>query len=108
MPVPVLLASLSVAASFAVAFGAPPAVRALVVVPFLLVAPGLAWTRLLHLERVDAELMLAVAASLSFETMVALGLVYAHIWHPEIGFAVFVAVTLGGVYVQLKTAADRA
>jgi hypothetical protein len=106
-PVPVFLVALSVAASLAVALSAPPAVRAVFVVPFLLVAPGLAWTRLLHLERPEAEVMLAVAASLSFETLVALALVYSHVWVPKLGLVVFVAVTLAGVLVDLRTRAEQ-
>jgi hypothetical protein len=65
--------------------------RVVLVLVFLLVAPGLAYVPLLGLRDPVLELVLAVGVSIAFETLLVTGQVYAGLWSPT-GSLVLVAV----------------
>lgn len=75
--------------------------RALVVVPFLLVFPGLAWVRLLRLADKITMLMLAIALSVVIDTVVSGALVYAGARSPNTALAIVIALTLCGGVVEV-------
>lgn len=70
--------------------------RAIVVPPFLLVFPGLAWARLLRISDRTMTMILAIALSIVVDTVVPGTLVYASAWSPSTAVAVVLAVTLAG------------
>jgi hypothetical protein len=73
-----------------------PSARPVAALPFLVVCPGLAWTRVL---RVGAtfSLLLGVALSFALDTIVSTALLYAHVPSARASLAVLVAITLGGL-----------
>ncbi|MCA1672159.1 MAG: hypothetical protein LC799_08140 [Actinobacteria bacterium] len=97
---PVLIVLSGTAASIVTFTGAFPNVRPFVVLPFLLLCPGLAWVRLLRFESGLAELTLAVALSLVFATAVPAGMLYAGAWSPRGSFAVLFALTLVALVLE--------
>ncbi len=92
---------LSGAIAASVTFGSVlPALRPFVVLPFLLLCPGLAWVRLLRLESPLAEFTLAVALSLVLATVVAAGMLYAGAWSPKGSLTVLLGFTLAALVVD--------
>ncbi len=83
-----------------------PGLRPFVVLPFLLLCPGLAWVRQLRLEYPLAELTLAVSVSLVLDTVVAAGMLYAGAWSPKGSLALLLALTL--VALVLDAVRDKA
>ncbi len=71
---------------------APP--RAPLVLAFLLVSPGFALVRLLHLGDRVAELTLVLALSVALDAIVPGVLLYADLWSPPAGLVVLFAVVL--------------
>lgn len=84
-----IVAVASLVVLFAVAQVHSP-VRAVLVVVFLLVGPGLAYVPLLGLRDPVLELVLAVGLSIALETLLVTGQVYAGLWSPT-GSLVLVA-----------------
>jgi len=74
---------------------------------FLLVCPGLALVRLLHLDDLVSEVMLAVAFSLTLDALVASTMLYAGVWSPGGALAVLISVSIGGATLQALRAASR-
>ena len=99
---PVVLALSTLAAGVAVYGGLPGAIRAPVVLWFVLVCPGMALIRLVRLGSVAAELTLAVALSIALAVLVPSALLYADAWSPPLGLAILMALTTAA------TAADGA
>ena len=91
------------AVSVVVFTGALPAVQPFVVLPFLLLCPGLAWIRLLRLESGLAELTLSVALSLVLTTGVAGAMLYAGAWSPRGSLAVLLALTVVALVLDVAT-----
>jgi hypothetical protein len=91
---PLACASLTGVAAAAVLNGGVPSVRAAVVLPFLLVCPGVAVARLLRLRDRVAELVLGLALSAAIDGGVPGILLYAHAWNVRLAFAIICAVTL--------------
>lgn len=87
--------------------GAFPGLRPFVVLPFLLLCPGLAWVKLLRLESRLAELTLAVALSLVLATAVAAGTLYAGAWSPRLSLAVLLTLTLLAVALDTRRPSRR-
>jgi uncharacterized membrane protein len=77
-------------------------VRGFVVFAFLLVAPGLAFIRLFHIQDWMVELVLSIGLSVSIDTIVALILLYTQKWFPLIGFGIILAITGIGVILQIS------
>jgi hypothetical protein len=98
-PAVLLLAAAGVSA--VTYLGVWPSARAAIALPFLVVCPGLAWTRLLRIEPVLNEVLLGVALSLALDTVVSTSLLYVHVPSARASLGVLLAITLGGL------AADR-
>jgi uncharacterized membrane protein len=64
--------------------------RPVLVIPFLLVCPGLALVRRLRLAEWWVELMLAIGVSVAVDTLLATAMVYAGVWSPRLLLAVLV------------------
>lgn len=105
--VPLLWALTSVAAAAVVVSlllaDVPPAVRAPAVLAFVFVFPGLALVRPLAVsdDRLT-ELTLGVALSVAISVLVPTGLLYLGLWSPKGALAVLVAITLGGVALEVS------
>jgi hypothetical protein len=79
----------------------PVPVRALAIVGFVLVCPGLAWIRLLGIQDRLAEWTLGVALSISIATIVASIQAYTGAWSPR-GMVVALAIlVLAAVATEL-------
>jgi hypothetical protein len=75
--------------------------RPILVFGFLLICPGMAFVRLLHLRDRFAELMLAVALSLAITTLVSEMLVLMGIWSPAGSVLAIVSIAIAGAVLQL-------
>jgi hypothetical protein len=75
--------------------------RAIVVLWFMLVCPGMAIVRLLRLSDPLTEFAIAVALSLAIETVLAVALLYAGSANFEVTFGVLLVVTLAAVAVDV-------
>jgi hypothetical protein len=73
--------------------------RAVLTVLFLLVGPGLAVTRMLHLGETVSEVTIAIATSLGMETAVATALLVTGFWSPGTALAVVIIITLACVVI---------
>lgn len=81
-----------------VAPGSP--IRPLVVLPFLLVGPGISLVRLLGLRDVVLELTLACSVGIMLATLVASAMAYFGGWLPRLGLAVLMCITLGASLID--------
>jgi O-antigen/teichoic acid export membrane protein len=68
-------------------------VRVVLALGFLLFGPGLALGELLQVRDPVQRLALATGASLALETLVALALIYAGAYSPELAFAIVLGVS---------------
>lgn len=98
---PVLLFSALLAGVLAFANLDSP-LRAVIVLWFMLVCPGLALVRLIRLADPVAELAVGVAASVALATLVASALLYAGLWSPQAVLAVLIGATVTGVALDLR------
>jgi hypothetical protein len=76
--------------------------RPLVTTWFLLACPGLALMLLLPRRGGVTLFVLAIATSLSLETIVGVAMLETSTWSPRAALAVFIAVTLAGSALQLR------
>jgi hypothetical protein len=76
--------------------------RPLVTTWFLLACPGLALILLLPRRGAVTLFVLAIATSVSLETIVAEAMLETSTWSPRAALAVFIAVTLAGSALQLR------
>jgi len=83
-----------------VALPVPVGARAVVVVPFLLVCPGLSLVRLLGVGDALDQVVLGIAASMGLEAVAAEVSLLVGAWSPVAVFAVFVALTLVAVAAE--------
>jgi hypothetical protein len=98
-PVGILLSVLALAASMALDVEGP--VRPVLSIWFFVVCPGAAWVRLMGVGGGAVRWTIAIAASLSFEVLVALGMVYTGWWSVGGGFAIVAAVAVVGALTEL-------
>lgn len=103
---PMALASAALACVL-VALDPESVVRAVAVLWFVLVCPGLSVVRLARLDDRLAEASVAVAASLAIAGGTSGALMYAGWWSPPRVLAVLVAVTIAGVAAELRAPAGR-
>lgn len=80
-----------------------PPVRHLISFWFLLVCPGMAYVPLLHIRDGPVEWTLAVALSLALDAIVATLMVYTGNWWTHGGLIVLMAISIGGVALQIIT-----
>ncbi len=85
----------------AVAFGGSSTVRALVVLVFLALCPGMAVVRVIGVGDGWAQLSLALALSFTLDTVVAGVLALMGAWSPSAALIVLVAITVGGAGIEL-------
>jgi hypothetical protein len=95
--------ALALATAVAVSAGATGAARVAPVGLFLLLGPGLALVGPARLNDRFAELLLAVAASLVLDLLVAEALVLAGRWSADAALGVLLAVAVLAAGVQLAT-----
>ena len=88
-------------AGVASAAAVPAAIRAPVVLWFLLACPGMAYVRLLRLRDELAEWMLAVALSLALDLLVASAMLYAGSWAPDRILLVIIGLSAVGALLQV-------
>jgi uncharacterized membrane protein len=93
---PVASAGLALAVLAVVVAELDSPLRPALVLPFLLLAPGMAVVRLLRIPDSAAVLMLAVALSLALAGLVAGTMVYTGTWSPVGGFVGLTLFTLAG------------
>lgn len=75
--------------------------RPVVVFWFLLICPGMALVRLLHIRNMVTELTLAIAISIALGTIVAETMVLARIWSSQGGLLVLVSLSMSGAAYQI-------
>jgi hypothetical protein len=73
----------------------------------MLIIPGMAIIRLLHIEDRLAELVLAIALSLVISTLFAEIMVLTRLWSPPVGLAVLISISLIGAFLQIKDAVQN-
>jgi hypothetical protein len=102
-----LIIVLLLATIAAIVTDAPQPLRALVVLSFLFLCPGMAFVRLLRLKDTWAEWTLAIALSLAIDALVAIFILYVGLWSPIWIFVVIAVLTLAGVLFQFASAVDQ-
>lgn len=85
--------------------GISSSIRVAIIFWFMLVCPGMAFVRLLHLDSLIVELTLAISLSITLGTLVAEAMVLARRWSPQAGLVVLAAMTIGGAMLQIRTSA---
>ena len=100
---PVLLCSVLAVALTTWGWTSSP-LRAAVTIWFLLVCPGMALVRLLPWRGTLLQIVLAVAAGLAVETVLAEAAVIAHLWSPGALLLLLFVITIGAVAVDLGEA----
>jgi hypothetical protein len=78
-------------------------IRPIITFWFLLICPGMAFVRLLHIEERLTELTLAIALSIATDTIVAETMLYAGVWSPQWGLVVLIGISIAGVVLQIIT-----
>jgi uncharacterized membrane protein len=76
-------------------------VRAVVVISFLLVCPGMAWARLIPLRDDLATLTVALGLSIALDGAVAAIVLYARAWSPTAILLIVLGLSAAGAAVQL-------
>jgi hypothetical protein len=103
-----MIITLSLLAAVAViVIDAPQPLRAVVVLWFLTLCPGMAFVRLLHVKDAWAEWTLAIALSLAIDALVAIFILYVGLWSPIWILVVIAILTLAGVLFQFANAVDQ-
>ena len=74
---------------------------------FLLLCPGMAFVRLLHIEEWLTELTLSIALSIAINTLVSETMILARLWSPEAGLVALICISLLGATCQIIDATGR-
>jgi hypothetical protein len=101
----VLLASAAAVAVTTYGWTSSP-LRPLVTTWFLLICPGMALVRLLPNRGTLTRLVLAIATSLTLETLLAETMLEASAWSPRAALVVLIGITIVGSLIQLRTTID--
>lgn len=88
--------------------GTSSSFRVAIVFWFMLVCPGMAFVRLLHLRGLLMELTLAIGLSIALDTIVAEGMVLAKRWSPEGGLVALAVLCAVGAVIQIRMIAGGA
>ena len=78
----------------AVGIAAPPIIRAPLVLGFVALCPGFAWTRTLGLTERWLEVAIAIPLSLAITMLVAMTTVYLQVWDYRLALVAVVGITL--------------
>ena len=98
-PVLLLLSSLATWIVYALLPGS--VLRPFIVFWFFVICPGMALVRLLRLRNLLAEYTLAVATSLTLDTLVASIQLYSHHWSPTLTLNILIGICVAGALLQL-------
>ncbi|MER5336644.1 hypothetical protein [Micromonospora sp. NPDC002717] len=79
----------------------PGILRAVVVLGYLAVAPGLAFARLIRIPDGPSRFVVGVALSLALGVLVAQGMIHLHRWSPPLGLAVVTAIASLAALIEL-------
>jgi uncharacterized membrane protein len=71
---------------------------------FLLICPGMAFVRLLHIKDSGNELTLAVALSLAIDVALALVMAYTKLWSLQGGLSILIGISMLGAVFQVVSA----
>ncbi len=104
--VPAIVA-LSIGAVLSVALDLPAPWRPLLTLAFIVICPGMALVRLIGIDGVLTEAMLAIALSLSLAGIVAGVFLYVGAWSPTAAFLALVAVAWGALAIDPTLAPRR-
>ena len=99
---PKIIAISAIGAGAVVLTDSLPTLRYTFTLWFLLVCPGMAYVRLLHIRDRVTEWTLAIGLSLAIDATVSIVMLYAGKWSPNFALAALIAVTAGGVAFQLR------
>ena len=105
---PLLITLSLIGAVAAIVADAPQPVRAILLLWFLVVCPGMAFVRLLRLQGALLEWTLAVALSLAIDLLVAVFVLYVGLWSPVWILVAIATLTLAGVLFQFASTIDQA
>lgn len=83
-------------------------VRPVIALWFMLVCPGMAFVRLLRIKDPVDEFTLAVAFSLTIDSILATTMIYARIWSPKWGLGILIGISVIGVILQIIAAYQTA
>ena len=97
----------SAAACVAVAYGGSSTLRALVVLGFLALCPGMAVVRVIGVGDGWAQLSLGLALSLTLDTVVAGLLALMDTWSPTAGLIILAAISIAGAGIELGRRGSR-
>lgn len=104
---PVVLIVFAALSTLVVITGTPAGLRPVLAFLFLLLAPGLAYARLLPAEDGIVLVTLAVALSLAIDTVVGMALLYMGQWSFVTAFLIIAAISLVGAVLQVREAAGE-
>lgn len=79
----------------------PGNLRAVIVLGYLAVAPGLACARLIRIPDGLSRLVVGVALSLALGVLVAQGMIHLHRWSPPLGLAALTAIASLAALIEL-------
>lgn len=99
---PIVIIASAVIAGLVALSSADGILRQLLLFWFILVCPGMAVIRLLHLGDTLTQTILAVALSLVLATLVAEVMLLAHKWSPTAILTVLIVISLAGALQQIK------
>jgi uncharacterized membrane protein len=99
-PTLILISALAVGLLTMTSIASP--LRPMLALWFLLVCPGMAFVRLLHLRDSLAEWTLAVALSFALDALVVEIMLYSGLWSPKWGLAVLIGLSMAGAILQIR------
>ena len=105
---PLIIAGTGISVVLMVAADLVSPLQPILVFGFLLVCPGMAYIRLLHLRDRFTEFILAVALSLVISTLVSETLVLMRLWSSAGSLLVIVILSIAGAVLQLIVAQQPA
>jgi hypothetical protein len=100
-PWPALILASCLAAGLSTWLDATQPARTISVLWFFLICPGLALVGMLGIRDLLAEIVVAIALSVSLGTGVALVMALADVWSPDVGLAILIAVSILGAVLQI-------
>ena len=104
---PVIIVVSAIAVSLVTTSHIFPSLRPLIAFWYLLVCPGMAIVRLFQLKNGVAEWTLAIALSLTLDTLVAGIMLYSRSWSPFRGLVILIGISLVGAVLQIMMAFRR-
>ena len=97
---PIFLIVATAGTGLLIGVGGSSPVHLVIVIGYLLICPGMAFVRLLRLHDPLAEFVLALAASISIDLILAETMVLLRIWSPVAGFFGLAVFCLAGAFLQ--------